>query len=83
MSACIVVSDTFLNTCKLLQGFEPQLNSTVKPVLNGHLKERPKLVFKTDYRLMQVKIIASFFKIFVLSIFEWPLKTDFTLLSTM
>ena len=29
--------------------------STVKPVLSGHSKRRPKLVFKTDYRLMQVK----------------------------
>ena len=52
-------------------------------------KRRPKLVFKTDYRLMQVKSIASAilltfiklpfsFKAFVLSIFEWPLKTGFT-----
>ena len=27
---------------------------TVKPVLSGHSKDQ-KLVFKTDYRLMQVK----------------------------
>ena len=32
---------------------------TVKPVLSGHSKRRPKLVFKTDYRLMQVKSIAG------------------------
>ena len=32
---------------------------TVKPVLSGHSKRRPKLVFKTDYRLMQVKSIAE------------------------
>ena len=32
---------------------------TVKPVLGGHSKRRPKLVFKTDYRLMQVKRIAE------------------------
>ena len=66
---------------------------TVKAVLSGHSKRRPKLVFKTDYRLMQVKSIAecehsailSIFielpiviKIFVLSIFECPLETGFT-----
>ena len=32
---------------------------TVKPVLSGHSKRRPKIVFKTDYRLMQVKSIAE------------------------
>ena len=30
----------------------------VKPVLSGHSK-RPKLIFKTYYRLMQVKSIAE------------------------
>ena len=65
------------------------LMKTVKPVLRGHSKRRSKLVFKTDYRLMQVQgepsaILSSFIKlpfvikIFVLSIFEWPLKTGFT-----
>ena len=43
--------------------------------------------FKTDYRLMQVKSIAEcstftklpfVIKISVLSIFEWPLRTRFT-----
>ena len=33
--------------------------TTVKPVLGGHLKRRPKLVFKTDYHLLQVKSIAE------------------------
>ena len=28
---------------------------TVKPVLSSHSKRRPKMFFKTDYRLMQVK----------------------------
>ena len=51
-------------------------------------KKRLKLGFKTDYRLMQVKSIAecsTFIKLpfvikrFVLSIFEWPLKTGFAL----
>ena len=56
-----------------------------KSVLCGHSKRTPKLVFKTDYRLMQVKSILSTFiklpfviKICVLSIFEWPLKAGFT-----
>ena len=34
---------------------------TVKPVSNGHSQKDQKLVFKTNYRLMQVKSIA-----------EWP-----------
>ena len=50
-------------------------------------KEDKNLVFKADYRLMQVKNIAecSFIKlpfvikICVFSIFDWPLKTGFTL----
>ena len=57
-------------------------------------KGHQKPVFKTDYRLMQVKIIAGehsaivltfiiyklpfVIKTFVLSIFEWPLKAGFT-----
>ena len=48
---------------------------------------RPKLLFfKTDYRLMHSAILSNFIKlpfvtkIFVLSIFEWPLKTSFTVL---
>ena len=32
---------------------------TVKPVLRGLSKEDQKLVFKTDYRLMQVESIAE------------------------
>ena len=67
---------------------------TVKPVLSGQSKAQ-KLVFKTDYRLMQVKSIAecsgehsaillTLIKLpfvinsFVLSIFDWPLKSDST-----
>ena len=79
-----------------------------KTCLKRPLKRRPKLVFKTNYHLMQVKSIAEcslehsgqkycrmlprehsailstcikptyIFKNFVLSIFEWPLKTGFT-----
>ena len=62
------------------------------------LSKRPKMVFKTDYGLMQVKSIAecskgkhsaillTFIKLpvviktFVLSIFEWPFHTGFTVL---
>ena len=33
--------------------------SALKPVLNGHSQKDRKLVFKTDYRLMQVKSIAE------------------------
>ena len=34
-------------------------HNTVKSVLSGHSKRRPKLIFKTDYCLMQVKSIAE------------------------
>ena len=61
-----------------------------KPVLNDHSQKDKKLVLKTKYHLMQVKSIAECsqhsailstfiklpfdIKIFVLSIFEWPLR---------
>ena len=52
--------------------------STVKPVLSGHSKEDQKLVFKTDYRLMQVESIAEYspllFKTFVFSLFKQGLS---------
>ena len=75
---------------------KPICLNTVKPVLRGHTKRRPKLVFKTDYRLMQVKSIAEcskhssklltfiklpfVIKFIVLSILEWALKTGFTVI---
>ena len=31
----------------------------VKPILSSHSKVRPNIVFKTDYRLMQVKSIST------------------------
>ena len=67
--------------------------NTVKPVLSGHSERRSKLAFKTNYPLMQVKSIAecskgsilqyfqsalSYHLSLVLSIFEWPLMTGFT-----
>ena len=76
-----------------------QLFFTVIPVLSGHSKRRPKLVFKTNYpslnagqkycRMLQGEhsaklstfIKLSFVtKIFVFSIFEWSLKTGFTVI---
>ena len=61
-----------------------------KTCLKRPLLNRPKFVFKTKFRLMQVKSIAEHsaifstciklpfvIKIFVLSIFEWKLKTCF------
>ena len=65
--------------------------STVKPALSGNSKGRPTIVIKTNYRLMQVKrehsaILWTFIKLpfvvktFVSSIFEWALKTGFTVL---
>ena len=33
--------------------------NTVKPVLSGHSKRRPKIDFKTDYSLMKVENIAE------------------------
>ena len=64
---------------------------TVKPVLNGHSQKDLKLVFKTNYRYMQVKNIAEcsprtfirppfVIKIFVLYIFEWLFYTGFTVI---
>ena len=33
--------------------------NTVKPVLSGHSKERPKIGFKTSNRLMLVKVLQN------------------------
>ena len=44
----------------LLKDYQSHIHVyTVKPVLSGHSKRRPKLVFKTGYRLMQVQSIAE------------------------
>ena len=43
---------------------------TVKPVLSSHSNRRPKLVFKTDYGLMQVKSIAACSKGSILQYFR-------------
>ena len=54
---------------------------TVKPVLSGQSKRRLKLVFKTDYRLMQVKSIAEFSKGGILQYFRPSLSYHLSLRS--
>ena len=56
-----------------------------KTCVKRPLSKRPKMVFKTNYRLMQVNsILLTFIKLpfviknFVLSNFEWPFYTGFT-----
>ena len=70
--------------------FDLRINNYSITCLKWPLKKKTKnMFFKTDYRLMQVKVLHSailstfiklpfVIKIFVLSIFEWPLKTGFT-----
>ena len=55
--------------------------STVKPVLSGRSKIIPKLVFMTDYRLMQVKSIAECSKGSNLHFFWPPLSYHLSLRS--
>ena len=56
---------------------------TAKPMQNGQSKKDRKLVFKTNYHLMQIKDIAEFIKlVFVIkiavwTIFEWPFYMPF------
>ena len=92
-SANIKVLSYNVNLCSPREwtnvGMYPQncwsLKFTVKPVLNGHSQKDQKWIFKTNYRLMQVKSFAEWehyailltcielphaFKTFVLSIFE-------------
>ena len=72
--------------------------STVKPVYKSLSQKYRKLVFKTNYHLMQVKSIGECSKgsilqylrpslsyhlslrSFVLSIFEWPFYTGYTVI---
>ena len=93
----------FQNKIRYLLGSKKDLLSssillqyTVKPVLSGHSKIRPKKGFQDQLlfnagqkycRMLQGEqsaILSTFIKlpfvikIFVLSIFEWPLKTGLT-----
>ena len=68
------------------QIFKIQLNKyacsckcTVKPVLSGHSKRTPKLVFNTNYYLMQVKSIAECSKGSILQYFQPSLSYHFPL----
>ena len=66
--------------------FDPNIKYTVKPVLSGHSKRRPKIGFQDLLSLNDSVILSIFiklsyvFKTFVLSIFECPLKTGFTVI---
>ena len=66
--------------CQKILGIK-EFSSTVKPVLSGHSKRRPKLIFKTDYRLMQVKSIAECSKGSILQYFRPSLSYHLSLKS--
>ena len=53
--------------------------STVKPVISGQSKRRPKLVFKTDYRSMHFKSIAECSKRSILQYFQPSLSYHLSL----
>ena len=58
-----------------------QTEDKVKPVLSGHSKRRPKIVSKTDYRLMQVNSIGSILQYFQTSLsYHLSLRSLFCLL---
>ena len=59
------------------------LRTTVKPALSGHSKRRPKLFFKTDCCLMQVKSIAECFKRSILQYFRPSLSYHMSLISLL
>ena len=77
------------NTPKLITD-----ENTVNPVLSGHSKETKKKIFKTNRLMQVKNIaecsrehsailsnyikLKSVFTTYVLSIFEWPHKTGFT-----
>ena len=44
--------------CKIIQHAKFE-ESTVKPVKNNHFQKDRKIIFKTNYHLMQVKYIAE------------------------
>ena len=52
---------------------------TVKPVYNGHSQKDQKMVFKTNYRLMQVKNIAECSKGRILQYFRPSLSYHLSL----
>ena len=60
---------------------QPSKRATVKPVYNDHPQKDPKLVFKAQYRLMQVKSIAECSKVSILQYFRPSLSYHLTLRS--
>ena len=56
-----------------------EIHRTVKSVLRGHSKRRPKIVFKTDYGLMQIKSIAECSKGSILQYFRPSLRYHLSL----
>ena len=50
-----------------------RVNITLKPVLSGHFKRTQRLVFNTNFHLMQVKSIAECSKGSILQYFRPPL----------
>ena len=80
---------------QLLSVFSSKTNScmsTVKPVLSGHSKRRPKIGFQDRLSLLKCRLkvlqkdaifltfikLQFVFKTFVVSIFEWGFMTGFT-----
>ena len=96
---CLEIPSIQLHKWSQMDNVRIQLASnidyTVKPVLSGHSKRRPKLGFQyllslnagQKYCRMHSAVLPTFiklpfvFKTFVLSIFEWPPKTGFTIYS--
>ena len=66
---------------KMERKYLSQCKCTVKPVLSGHSKRRPKLIFKTDYRFMQVKSIEECSKGSILQYFLPSLSYHLSLIS--
>ena len=65
----------------------PPQQNIAGQIYDSVFQDDRKLVFKTNYRLVQIKSISTFIKLpfviktVVLSIFEWPFYTGFTVLS--
>ena len=76
----MLIQEGKLPKCALLQPKTSLFGilNTVKPVLTGHSKRRPNAGQGEHSAILSTFIKLSFvFKTFVLSIFEWPLKTGF------
>ena len=73
-----VISQQYGKCSKILNPFQLKYS---KPVLSDHSKRIPKLVFKTDHRLMQVKSIAECSKGSILQYFRPSLRYHLSLTS--